>query len=86
MNNVLKIYYNQIIEIFKVLEDNVQTFQSKTVKVRSAQNTSKIMWLYGFKKTIFKTASTIRWNNKEIWLGMYLARRQAAFQIVLSWI
>ena len=59
MNNVLKIYYNQIIEIFKVLEDNLQTFQSKTVKVRSAQNTSKIMWLYRFKKKIFKTASTV---------------------------
>ena len=42
----------------KELEEDLQASQSKTVKVRSAQNTSKIILSNGFKFDFCKTYST----------------------------
>ena len=39
---------------FKELAGNLQASQNKTVKVRSAQNTSKIMDSNGFKKNDYE--------------------------------
>ena len=42
---------------YKELEEDLQASQSKTVKVRSTQNTFRIILSSGFKKTISKTFS-----------------------------
>ena len=50
-------------------EDQSSLCGKMIIFVQSENGTSKISWLYGFKKkkkTIFKTASTIHWRSTTI--------------------
>ena len=47
-------------------EDQSSLCGKMIIFVQSENGTSKIIWLYGFKKTIFKTASTIHWRSTTI--------------------
>lgn len=47
-------------------EDQSSLCGKMIIFVQSENGTSKIIWLYGFKKMISKTASTIHWRSTTI--------------------